>query len=145
MKSLILGSDCLTTINHDDMGENSIFITCDSSDWCMGAVFSYGPMWEMACLVAYDSVVLKAAQLNYPVHKKELLTIIHALQKWCSDLLGMPITIYTDHQTLKNFNHQKDLSCWQAHWQEFLAQYDHQIIYIPGDANMVADALSHCG
>jgi hypothetical protein len=43
VKSLILGSDCLTTINHDDMGENSIFVTCDSSDWRTGAVLSYGP------------------------------------------------------------------------------------------------------
>jgi hypothetical protein len=49
---------------------------------------------------------LKAAQLNYPVHEKELLAIIHALQKWRSDLLGAPILIYTDHRTLENFDQQ---------------------------------------
>jgi hypothetical protein len=92
--------------------------------------------------VAFDSVALKDAQLNYPVHEKELLAIIRALQKWHSDLLSTPICIYTDHHTLENFDHQKDLSHRQARWQEFLAQYDYQIVYIPGKANCVADALS---
>lgn len=55
-------------------------------------------------------MALKSAQLNYLVHEKELLTIIRALQKWCSDLLGAPITIYTDHRTLENSDSQKDLS-----------------------------------
>ena len=123
------------------MGENHIFVTCDSSDWHTGTVLSYGPTWEMAQPVAYDSVALKDTQLNYPVHEKELLAIIRALKKWCSDLLGAPIRIYTDHRTLENFDQQTDLSCCQARWQEFLAQYDHQIIYIPSKANSVADAL----
>jgi hypothetical protein len=70
------------------------------------------------------------------------LAIIHALQKWCSELLGAPILIYTDHCTLENFDQQKDLSRRQARWQEFLAQYNHHIIYIPGESNTVADALS---
>jgi hypothetical protein len=43
---------------------------------------------------------------------------------------------------LENFNQQKDLSCQQVHWQEFLAQYNHKIVYIPGNANYVADMLS---
>ena len=108
-------------------------------------VLSYGPTWESARPVAYDSMALESAQLNYPVHKKELLAIIRALQKWQSELLGAPVLIYTDHQTLalENFDHQKDLSRQQACWQEFLAQYDHTIIYIPGESNTVADTLSH--
>ena len=77
-----------------------------------------------------------------PVHEKELLAIIHALTHWRTDLLGSPITIYTDHRTLENFDAQKDLSRRQACWQEFLAHYDHQIIYIKGEDNTVADALS---
>ena len=142
IKGLVTGHDCLTTINHDDMQDNKIFITCDASDQRTGAVLSYGPTWESARPVAYDSMALKAAQLNYPVHEKELLAIIRALQKWRSELLGAPILIYTDHRTLENFNHQKDLSRCQARWQEFLAQYNHTITYIPGEVNSVADALS---
>jgi hypothetical protein len=132
IKTLVVSCDCLTTINHDNMGDNKIFVTCDASDRRTGAVLSYGPTWESARPVAYDSMALKSAQLNYPVHEKELLAIIRALKKWRSDLLGAPITIYTDHHTLENFDHQKDLSRRQARWQEFLAQYDHHIVYIPG-------------
>jgi hypothetical protein len=86
---------------------------------------------------------LHDAQLNYPVHKKELLVIIWALKKWRIELLGTPFTIYTDHQTLENFMTQCELSWWQAWWQEFFAQYDFKIEYIPGENNTIADALSH--
>ena len=51
------------------------------------------------------------------------------------------MTIYTDHHTLETFNQQKDLSHQQAYWQEFLTQYNHDIVYIPENANCVADAL----
>ena len=40
---------------------------------------------------------LKGAEKNYPVHEKELLAIIRTLKKWRSDLLGIPIHVYTDH------------------------------------------------
>ena len=142
IKSLVLSCDCLTTIDHDNIGDNKIFVTCDVSDRRTGAVLSYGLTWESARPVAFDSMSLKVAQLNYPVHEKELLAIIRALQKWRSDLLGAPILIYTDHRTLENFDQQKDLSRCQARWQEFLAQYDHKIVYIPGEMNTVVDALS---
>lgn len=37
---------------------------------------------------------------------------------------------------------QRDLSRCQAPWQEFLLQYDFDIVYIHGEENSVADALS---
>jgi hypothetical protein len=73
---------------------------------------------------------LKAAEKNYPIHEKELLAIIRALKKWRADLLGLPIYIYTDHKTLENFNTQKDLSCCQLCWQEFLSQYEVNILVL---------------
>lgn len=142
IKNLVISRDCLTAIDHDDMGSNQIFVTCDASDWRTGAVLSFGETWETARPVAFDSIALKEVQLHYPVHEKELLTIIHALTKWRCELLGSPITIITDHHTLENFDTQKDLSRRQAQWAEFLAQYDHKIIYIKGEDNTVADALS---
>jgi hypothetical protein len=84
---------------------------------------------------------LKGSEKNYPIHKKELLAIIRALKKWRSDLLGIPIYVYTDHRTLQNFDTQRDLSRCQLRWQEFMSQYDITITYIPGEDNSVADAL----
>jgi hypothetical protein len=57
---------------------------------------------------------LRDTQKNYPVHKKEMLAIVCALKKWRSDLLESEFIVYTDHQTLENFDIQKDLSCRQA-------------------------------
>jgi len=54
----------------------------------------------------------------------------------------MQIYVYTDHCTLENFDTQKDLLHQQLCWQEFLSPYDMTIIYIRGEDNTVADALS---
>jgi hypothetical protein len=59
-------------------------------------------------------MTFKGAELNYPVHEKEMLAIICAPNKWCSNLIGVPILIYTNHKTLENFDSQKDLSHHQA-------------------------------
>ena len=68
--------------------------------------------------------------------------VIRALKKWCSDLLGIPISVYTDHRTLESFDTQCDLSWRQLHWQEFMSQYDMTMVYILGKDNTVADGLS---
>ena len=86
-------------------------------------VLSFGPTWETACPVAFDSKTLKGAEHNYPVHEKELLAVICAIHKWKVDLIGSPFFVYTDHKTLLNFHTQRDLSCRQACWMEELAIY----------------------
>jgi len=142
IKRLVISRDCLTTIDHDNLGDNKIFVTCDASDWRVGAMLSVGPTPQTARPVAFDSMQLRAAQLNYPVHEKELLAIVRALKKWRIELLGTPFTVYTDHHTLENFLTQRELSRRQARWQEFFGQYDFNIQYIRGEDNLVADALS---
>ena len=142
IKKIVISRECLTTIDLTKMPENKIFVTTDASDKRSGAVLSFGKTWSSARPVAFDSMTFKGAELNYPVHEKELLAIIRALKKWRVDLLGSPFFIYTDHKTLENFNTQKDLSRRQACWMELMSQYDAKIVYIKGDDNCVADALS---
>ncbi len=142
IKELVSSRECLTVIDHVTPGDNKIFVTTDASDFRTGAVLSWGPTWETARPVAFDSVPLTSAQLNYPVHEKELLAIIHALNKWRSDLLGSNFTVFTDHRTLENFDRQRDLLRRQARWMELMSQYDFTINYIRGEDNTIADALS---
>jgi len=110
-QSIITSCKCLTTIDLSKLPEYKIFVTTDASDKCLGAVLSFGINWESAQPVAFDSMTFKGAKLNYLVHEKELLVVIHALKKCQVDLLGSPFFIYTDHKTLENFTTQKDLSC----------------------------------
>jgi hypothetical protein len=82
IKDLVVSRECLTVIEHDNPGENHIYVTCDASDWRTRATLSFRKTWESACPVTFDSMQLKSVELNYPVHKKELLAIIRALKKW---------------------------------------------------------------
>ena len=62
IKDLVISRECLTTINHDDLGENHIYVTCDASDWQTGATLSFGLTWESPCKVAFDSMQLKGTE-----------------------------------------------------------------------------------
>ena len=142
IKQIVTSRECLTVIDHKKLNSNKIFLTTDASERCTGAVLSFGPSWETARPVAFDSCSLKEAELNYPVHEKELLAVIRAIKKWKCDLLGSPFFVYTNHKTLLNFNMQKELSRRQARWMEFLSIYDCKFVYIRGSDNTMADALS---
>jgi hypothetical protein len=142
IKDLVTSKDCLTTIDPSLMPEYKIFVTTDASDTGSGAILAFGPTYELARPVAYESRSFKGAELNYPVHEKELLAIVRALAKWRSELLGYEFQVWTDHRTLEHFNTQRDLSRRQARWMELLSQYDATIHYLPGESNCAADALS---
>jgi hypothetical protein len=142
IKEIVVSADCLTTIDHELPGDNKIFVTSDANDKRSGAVLSFGPTWETVRPVAFNSMSFKGAELNYPVHEKEMLAIIRALRKWRVDLVGSHFFVYPDHRTLENFDTQKDLSRRQARWMEFMSQYDCKIVYVKGEDNTVADALS---
>ncbi|GKC71082.1 putative reverse transcriptase domain-containing protein [Tanacetum coccineum] len=50
--------------------------------------------------------------------------------------------IYTDHKSLQYIFDQKELKMRQRRWIELLSDYECEIKYHPGKANMVADALT---
>ncbi|GJV47348.1 putative reverse transcriptase domain-containing protein [Tanacetum coccineum] len=50
--------------------------------------------------------------------------------------------VYTDHKSLQYILDQKELNMRQRRWIELLSDYDCEIRYHPGKANVVADALS---
>ena len=57
-------------------------------------------------------------------------------------MYGVHCKIFTDHKSLKYIFTQKDINMRQRRWLEFLVDYDLEINYHPGKANVVADALS---
>ncbi|GJY85194.1 putative reverse transcriptase domain-containing protein [Tanacetum coccineum] len=50
--------------------------------------------------------------------------------------------MYTDHKSLQHIFSQKELNMRQHRWIELLSDYDCEIRYYPGKANVVVDALS---
>ena len=57
-------------------------------------------------------------------------------------MYGQSCEIYTDHKSLKYIFDQRDLNLRQRRWLELLKYYDCTILYHPGKANVIADALS---
>ena len=117
-------------------------VTTDASDYAIGQVLSQDD-GHGSRPVAYESRKLTPAELNYPIHEKELLAIVHALKIWRVYLEGHHFKIITDHRSLVYFNTQPTLSRRQARWNELLQEYDFEIIHKPGKTNVVADALSN--
>ena len=73
---MMLSTNCLTTIDPPLMPNHKTFVTTDASDVGSGAILTFGLTYDTMQPVAYDSCAFKGAELNYPVHKKELLAII---------------------------------------------------------------------
>lgn len=116
-------------------------VETDCSDKAIGAVLKQklDNKWHP---IAYESRKLNKHELNYPIHEKELLALVHALRTWRHYLLGLHFEAYTDHQSITYLLTQPQLSQRQVRWTELLADYDVHIQYRPGTQNIVADALS---
>ncbi|GJW21977.1 putative nucleotidyltransferase, ribonuclease H [Tanacetum coccineum] len=68
--------------------------------------------------------------------------VVFALKIWRHYLYGTKGTVFTDHKSLQHILDQKELNMRQRRWLELLIDYDCEIRYHPGKANVVADALS---
>jgi hypothetical protein len=88
-------------------------VTTDASDFAIGQVLTQDDGTGTRP-VAYESRKLTAAELNYPIHEKEMLAIIHALKVWRIYLEGQHFTVISDHKSLCYFETQPTLSRRQA-------------------------------
>ncbi|GKF91435.1 putative reverse transcriptase domain-containing protein, partial [Tanacetum coccineum] len=93
-------------------------------------------------VIAYASRQLKIHEKNYTTHDLELGDVVFALKMWRHYLYGTKCVVYTDHKSLKHILDQKELNMRQHRWLELLSDYDCELRYYPGKANVVADALS---
>ncbi|GKE70663.1 putative reverse transcriptase domain-containing protein, partial [Tanacetum coccineum] len=59
-----------------------------------------------------------------------------ALKMWRHYLYGTKYVVFTDHKSLQHILDQKELNMRQRRWLELLSNYDCEIRYHPGKANM---------
>ncbi|GKA59286.1 putative reverse transcriptase domain-containing protein [Tanacetum coccineum] len=93
-------------------------------------------------VIAYAYKQLKIHEKNYTTYDLELGAVVFALNIWRRYLYGTKSVIYTDHMSLQHIFNQKELNMRQRRWIELFNDYDCEIRYHPGKANVVADALS---
>ncbi|CAI7788417.1 unnamed protein product [Closterium sp. NIES-53] len=68
------------TLSYPDLTRPYVVVT-DASDQAMGAVFLQDKGRGLQP-ITYESRKLRGAELNYPIHDKEALAIIHAYKVW---------------------------------------------------------------
>ena len=130
---------CLTTapVLALPSGSGGFKVFCDASRVGLGCV-----LMQNDHVIAYASRHLKKHEQNYPTHDLEMVAVVFALKIWRHYLYGETCEIYTDHKSLKYIFQQRDLNLRQRRWMELLKDYDCAILYHPGKANVVANALS---
>nr|GEU37167.1 retrotransposon protein, putative, Ty3-gypsy subclass [Tanacetum cinerariifolium] len=97
---------------------------------------------ELEKVIAYVSHQLKIHEKNYTTHDLELGAMVFALKMWRHYLYGTKCVVFTDHKSLQHILDQKELNMRQRRWLELLRDYDCEIRYHPGKANVVANSLS---
>ncbi|GJR47211.1 putative reverse transcriptase domain-containing protein [Tanacetum coccineum] len=118
-------------------GTENFVVYCDASHKGYGAV-----LMQREKVIAYASRQLKKHEENYTTHDLELGAVVFALRLWRHYLYGTKCTVYTDHKSVQYILDQKELNMRQRRWIELLSDYDCEIRYHPGKANVVDDALS---
>ncbi|GJW88298.1 putative reverse transcriptase domain-containing protein [Tanacetum coccineum] len=118
-------------------GSEDFIVYCDASKKGLGAV-----LMQREKVISYASRQLKIHEKNYTTHDLELGAVVFALKIWRHYLYGTKCTVFTDHKSLQHILNQKELNMRQRRWLELLSDYDCDIRYHPGKANVVADALS---
>jgi hypothetical protein len=117
--------------------EKPFSIYCDASGLGLGCV-----LIQDGHMVAYASRQLRKHELHYLTHDLELAAVVHALKIWRHYLMGKRCELYTDDKSLKYIFTQSNLNLRQRRWLELIKDYDLEINYHLGKANVVADALS---
>nr|GEU88805.1 putative reverse transcriptase domain-containing protein [Tanacetum cinerariifolium] len=118
-------------------GSEDFVVYYDASHKGLGAV-----LMQREKVIAYASRQLKVHERNYTTHDLELGLVVFTLKLLRHYLYETRCTVFTDHKSLQHILNQKDLNMRQRRWLELLSDYDCDIRYHPGKANVVADALS---
>ena len=132
------------TLHIPDMsGATPFSLQTDASDSCIAAILS-----QSNKIVDCFSRKLQGAERNYPIREKELLAIVCALKKYSHFCSNTTITVYTDHRSLIHLDsmqlntpvpQSRRIARW---WMDTLSHFNLKIVYLQGQYNIPADALS---
>lgn len=118
------------------------FLQTDASSYALGGqLYQYDDENNVA-VIAFTSRTFKGAEQNYHTTEKELLSIIHCLNKFRLYLLGNKFTIVTDNKALTFLQKCHLTNARMTRWILSMQEYDFDIIHCKGKENIVADMLS---
>ena len=129
-----------TQLYYYDTSEE-ITLTTDASNFAIGAVLNK-TINNSQKPISFFSKKLKIHQTHYSTFDRELLAIYEAIKHFEYLLEAKEFIILTDHKPLINAINMKTPSPRQIRQLSYISQFNWKIEYIPGNNNIVADALS---
>jgi len=118
-------------ILHHYNSDHKIVIEINASNYVFKDILSQYDENEILHSVTYFSKKHNLIECNYKIYDKELMIIVCAFEKWWSELKDFIyfVEMIMNYKNLKYFISTKQLSCYQAHWSEFLSKFNYCITY----------------
>lgn len=137
LKTLLTTTPVMTCPDY----EKPFIIQCDASGLGVGAVLCQ-EIDGVERPVAYLSRKLNDRERKFTTSERELLSVVHAIEKFRQYVDGTHFTVITDHSALQWLSKMRDPHGRLARWAMKLQQFDFDIVHRPGKSNVVADSLS---
>ncbi len=132
----------ISVLQHFDSKRQTI-LKIDASDYVKDEILSQYNDEKVLHSVTFYSKSMILAECNYHIYDKKLLVIIRCFEHWrlkleCIELL---IQIFINHQTLKIFMKNKQLTWRQVNYLNILFKFNFQIIFWSDKINTKVNAL----
>jgi len=132
----------ISVLRHFDLKQQAI-LKIDALNYVKGEILSQYDDEKVFHSMIFYSKSMILAEINYHIYDKKLLVIIQCFEHWrfelkCTELF---IQMFIDHQTLKIFMKNKQLSQQQVNYLNILSKFNFQIIFKSGKMNTKVDAL----
>ncbi len=132
----------ISVLRHFDLKQQAI-LKIDALNYVKDEILSQWNDEKVLHSMIFYSKSMILAEINYHIYDKKLLVIIQCFEHWrfelkCTELF---IQMFIDHQTLKIFMKNKQLSQQQVNYLNILSKFNFQIIFKSGKMNTKVDAL----
>ncbi|CAI7825354.1 unnamed protein product [Closterium sp. NIES-54] len=116
-------------------------LVTDASDIALGAVLlqDFGNSLQP---IVYESHKIHPPERKYPIHDREMLSIMHAFKVWWCYLTGADVTVRTSHRALQYLRAQPNLNPRQIRWLDYLESNFHYTVMYKKGASNIPDALT---
>ncbi len=133
----------ISVLRHFDVKRQAI-LKIDAFNYVKDDILSQYDDENVLHSIVFYSKSMISAECNYHIYDKKLLAIIRCFEHWWFKLENTELFIqmFTDHQTLKMFMKNKQLTRWQANYLNILLKFNFQIIFRSGKTNFKVDALT---
>ncbi len=131
----------VSILRHFNLKQQAI-LKIDALNYVKDEILSQYDDEEVFHSMIFYSKSMIFAEINYYIDKK-LLVIIWCFKHWRLELkcIELLIQMFINHQTLKIFMKNKQLSRWQVNYLNILSKFNFQIIFRSDKINTKVDAL----